>query len=80
MTLRITHPTQYKNCIIMPHSSGFDIINPHTKRWFTMPTQKRAKWWSSVISRAQNEFMANPPYIATPMPIEDHTPKEKENA
>ena len=80
MTPKIIFPTQYKNCIITPHSSGFDIVDPQTKRWFTVSTQKRAKWWSSVISRAQNEFMSNPPCRTVPVPLEDHTPKEKEHA
>jgi hypothetical protein len=78
MTPKILHPTQYKNCIITPHSSGYDIIDPRTRRWFTVDSQKRAKWWSSVISRAQNEFMSNPPlYRTVPKPVEDHTPTTK---
>ena len=78
MTPKIIFPTQYKNCVITPHSSGYDIIDPISKRWFTVDTQKRAKWWTSVISRAQNEFMANPPRRTVPAPLENHTPKVKE--
>ena len=76
-TKKIIFPTQYKNCVITPHSSGFDIVDPASKRWFTVDSQKRAKWWSSVISRAQNEFMANAPYRTVPAPLEDHTPQPK---
>lgn len=76
MTLKITVPTQYKHCIITPTptASGFDIIDPATRRWFTVGTQKRAKWWASVHSRLIDEFNSHNTRVP-PTPQENHTPR-----
>lgn len=78
-TPEITHPTQYKNCIITPvrKVGGFDVIDS-TGRWFHVETQKQAKWWSSVYSRIENEFALRTPK-AVPTPVADHTPKPKKD-
>lgn len=76
MTPKITAPTQYKNCIITPRTEGFDIIDLATHRWFTVTTQKQAKWWASVHSRIQAEFSSHTTRLP-PVPLEDHTPKPK---
>lgn len=76
-TKQITVPTQYKACIIapVPKVGGFDVFESHG-RWFHVKTQKQAKWWGSIYSRLENEFNARVPKH-TPIPVEDHTPKEK---
>ena len=75
-TKPITHPTQYKNCIIAPvGKKGFDVFDSDG-RWFNVKTQKQAKWWGSIYSRLENEFNARTPKH-TPLPVDDHTPKEK---
>lgn len=80
MTLKITHPTQYKGCIIAPVKKigGFDVFDS-TGRWFHVKSQKQAKWWSSVYTRLENEFNARATKT-TPTPLFDHTPKPKEKA
>jgi hypothetical protein len=77
-TQEITHPVQYKNCIITPVKKvgGFDVIDS-TGRWFHVDSQKQAKWWSSVYSRIENEFALRAPKAVVPTPVADHTPKPK---
>jgi hypothetical protein len=73
---QITKPTKYKHALIAPAAGGFDVFDGDN-RWFHCRTQKQAKWWSSIHSRLQDEFGSNPPRTA-PAPVEDHTPKQKE--
>ena len=73
---KITHPTQYKACVIAPvGKKGFDVFES-SGRWFNVPTQKQAKWWASIYSRLESEFNARVPKH-TPIPVMDHTPKPK---
>lgn len=78
MTLPITAPTKYKQCVIAPAagSKGFDVFDDNG-RWFNVKTQKQAKWWGSIYTRLQDEF--NSHSIKTPpVPVFNHTPKHKE--
>lgn len=61
-TAKITQPTRYKRCIITPAAGaqGFDVFDGNG-RWFTVPDQRRAKWWSSIHDRIESEFGRHAP-------------------
>ena len=77
MTKPITQPTQYKTCVIAPtpNAAGFDVFDS-SGRWFHVTTQKQAKWWGSIHTRLETEFMSHAPK-PVPTPTENHTPKAK---
>lgn len=74
-TLPITHPTQYKDCVIAPVAKlgGFDVFESNG-RWFHVKTQKQAKWWAAVHTRLEREFNTRAAR-KVPTPVADHTPK-----
>lgn len=56
---KITAPVKHKSCIIAPAERGFDVFDG-TGHWFNAPTQRQARWWSSVYSNALDKFQSSP--------------------
>lgn len=65
-SVKIGVPTSYRNCIIVPVGSGFDVVDKASGRWMHVPNQRTAKWNASVWSRLREEFETRAPLASLP--------------
>ena len=75
-SVKIGVPTSYRNCIIVPVGSGFDVVDKASGRWMHVPNQRTAKWNASVWSRLREEFEVRAPLTTLPEVQLTVVPKE----
>lgn len=63
---KIGVPTSYRNCIIVPVGSGFDVVDKTTGKWMHVPNQRTAKWNATVWTRLSGEFDLKTPLKKLP--------------
>lgn len=75
--IKIGVPTSYRNCIIVPVGTGFDVVDKASGHWMHVTNQRTAKWNASVWSRLREEFEVREPLTALPEVQLAVVPKER---
>jgi hypothetical protein len=73
---KIGLPCSYRNCIIVPVGTGFDVVDKVSGRWMHVPNQRTAKWNATVWSRLSEEFDSREPLAKVPQALMAIVPKE----
>ena len=74
--IKIGVPTSYRNCIIVPAGSGFDVVDKASGYWIHVPNQRTAKWNASVWTRLREQFERQTPLTSLPEVQLTVVPKE----
>ena len=62
----MTQPTLYSGYVITQRKDAFDLIDPHTRRWASFPTQRYARWSATFMRNINARFDANQPLAQLP--------------